>query len=340
MASSVQKKNAGTIRFGSALSAHASRVRTRLYPASYVLQHPGAFIAQTLRAFRANQGLLLAGAVAYYTLLSIVPLLILVVIALSHVIDQNVLLGTLAHYLEWLVPGQSKALVQELSSFLADRTVVGWVLLVTMIFFSSLAFTVLEKAMAAIFLHRFTVVRHRHFMVSALLPYCSILFLGIGFLLVTLVAAALQAVGQENLDLFGHSWSLNGVSGALLYLLGIAGEIFVLTSIYLVMPVGRPSLRHALIGAIVAAVLWELTRHALVWYFATLSQVSVVYGSLTTSIVVLFSLEIGATALLLGAQVMSEYERIAHRVGVLSLSTTTGATTGAAHESAGSVSRS
>jgi uncharacterized BrkB/YihY/UPF0761 family membrane protein len=30
-----------------------------------------------LRAFRANQGLLLAGAVAYYTLLSIVPLLIL-----------------------------------------------------------------------------------------------------------------------------------------------------------------------------------------------------------------------------------------------------------------------
>jgi uncharacterized BrkB/YihY/UPF0761 family membrane protein len=47
-----------------------------------------------------------------------------------------------------------------------------------------------------------------------------------------------------------------------------------------------------------------------VWYFATLSQVSVVYGSLTTSIVVLFSLEIGATALLLGAQVISEYERI------------------------------
>jgi uncharacterized BrkB/YihY/UPF0761 family membrane protein len=38
--------------------------------------------------------------------------------------------------------------------------------------------------------------------------------------------------------------------------------------------------------------------------------VSVVYGSLTTAIVVLFSLEIGATLLLLGAQVISEYERI------------------------------
>ena len=52
------------------------------------------------------------------------------------------------------------------------------------------------------------------------------------------------------------------------------------------------------------------TRHLLVWYFATLSQVSVVYGSLTSAIVVLLSLELAATLLLLGAQVISEYERL------------------------------
>ncbi|HUP95254.1 MAG TPA: YihY/virulence factor BrkB family protein [Burkholderiales bacterium] len=277
--------------------------------ASYVFQHPGAFVLQTLKAFKTNQGLLLAGAVAYYTLLSIVPLLILIVIALSHVIGQGELLFTLGRYLEWIVPGQSKAIVRELSSFLDNREVLGWILLGTMIFFSSLAFTVLEKAMAVIFLHRFA-VRHRHFLVSALLPYCYILFLGVGLLIVTLVSAGLQAVGKESIDLFGQSWSLGGLSGVLLYVLGVAGEIFVLTSIYIVMPVGRLSLRHALIGAVTAAVLWELTRHLLVWYFATLSQVSVVYGSLTTSIVVLFSLEIAATALLLGAQVISEYERV------------------------------
>ena len=37
-----------------------------------------------------------------------------------------------------------------------------------------------------------------------------------------------------------------------------------------------------------------------------------VYGSLTTAIVVLLSLEIGAGLLLLGAQVISEYERLEH----------------------------
>jgi membrane protein len=36
----------------------------------------------------------------------------------------------------------------------------------------------------------------------------------------------------------------------------------------------------------------------------------VVYGSLTTAIVVLLSLEIGATLILFGAQVISEYERL------------------------------
>ena len=89
-----------------------------------------------------------------------------------------------------------------------------------------------------------------------------------------------------------------------------AGEIAVLTAIYLVMPVGRLSWRHALIGGVTAALLWEITRHVLVWYYNTMSQVSVVYGSLTTAIVVLLSLEIAATLLLFGAQVISEYERL------------------------------
>ncbi|WP_292935239.1 YihY/virulence factor BrkB family protein [Noviherbaspirillum sp.] len=277
--------------------------------ARLILQHPGAFALKALKSFRANQGLLLAGAVAYYALLSMVPLLIVTVIALSHVIDQAELLQTLGRYLEWLLPGQSKAIVAELANFMTHRDVIGWVLLATMLFFSSLAFTVLENAMSVIFFHR-VAIRRRHFLISALLPYCYILALGVGLLLVTLVSGSLQAIGQESVDLLGHSWSLRGVSGTLLYLLGLGGEILVLTSVYLVMPVGRLSLRHALLGGVTAALLWELTRHVLVWYFATLSQVNVVYGSLTTAIVVLLSLEIAATLLLFGAQVIAEYERV------------------------------
>jgi membrane protein len=274
-----------------------------------VLQHPGAFALRVLKAFRKNQGLLLAGAVAYYALLSIVPLLILVVIALSHVVEQQELLETLERYLGWLVPGQSQPIIAELAGFLAHRDVIGWVLLGTMLFFSSLAFTVLENAMSIIFFHR-VAVRRRHFLVSAFLPYCYILFLGVGLLVVTLVSGTLEAIGRESIDFLGLHWSLGRFSGFLLYLLGVAGEVFVLASVYLVMPVGRLSVRHALIGAVTAALLWEATRHLLIWYFARLGQLVVVYGSLTTAIVVLLTLEIAATLLLLGAQVISEYERV------------------------------
>ncbi|WP_407924094.1 YihY/virulence factor BrkB family protein [Piscinibacter terrae] len=277
--------------------------------ARHILADPLGFAWSTLKAFKANQGLLLAGAVAYYALLSIVPMLILFVIGLSHWIDQGELLRTLGRYLEWLVPGQSRAIVAELKNFVDHRDVVGWVLGVTMIFFSSLAFTVLENAMSVIFEHR-VAIRRRHFAISALLPYFYILLLGFGLLIVTLVAGSLQAFGQEHFEFLGHDWTFGGFSGLLLYLLGVAGEVFVLTSVYLVMPVGRLSLWHALVGGVTATLLWEITRHILVWYFATLSQVSVVYGSLTTAIVVLLSLEIGATLLLFGAQVISEYERL------------------------------
>ena len=285
--------------------------------AAYLLRHPLRFLWEAVKGFRQLQGLLLAGAVAYYSLLSIVPLLIVSAIALSHFIDQGDLLQTIGRYLEWLLPGQSRAVVGELSNFLAHRDVLGPVLLVTMIFFSSLAFSVLESSMAVIFHHRKT-DKSRHFLMSAVMPYLYVLCLCVGLLLVTLVSGALQVIGQESVDLFGRRWSLSGVSGALLYLLGLAGEIFMLTSLYLVMPAGRPSLRHALLGGVTAALLWEVTRRALGFYFSTLSQVNVVYGSLTTAIVVLFSLEIAATLVLFGAQVIAQYERL-ERTGRLQL---------------------
>lgn len=274
-----------------------------------IIKHPAAFTLQVIRAFRANQGLLLAGAVAYYTLLSIVPLLILVVIGLSQVVEQEVLFATLRRALEWVVPGQSKALVQELAAFLEHRAVLGWVLLATMLFFSSLAFSVLESAISVIFLHRVQ-VHKRHFLVSLALPFGYIAFIALALFAGTFVLANLLAIGQANLLVFGMSWSLSGVSRATLYITGVGVEILLISSVYYFMPVGRISARHALIGGITAGLLWEIIRHGLVLYFTTLSQVNVVYGSLTTAIVVLLSFEIAATLLLLGAQVIAEYERI------------------------------
>lgn len=278
-------------------------------PQQMLMRAPVAFAWRTFKSFGNNQGVLLAGAVAYYALLSLVPLLILAVIGFSRLVEQGEILGALGRYLEWLVPSQSRAVLADVADFLDNRVTIGVVLLATMLFFSSLAFSVLEKAMAVIFAHRHAAEK-RHFLVSAVLPYGFVLLLAAALLAVTVAATVLQTIGQESLHLPGHDWSLRGLSGVLLYLLGLGAEILILAAFYFVIPVGRTRPRHALIGGIAAAALWEVARHLLLWYFTTLSKASVVYGSLTTAVVALFAMEVAAIILLLGAQVISEYERL------------------------------
>jgi len=265
---------------------------------------------QVLKAFQKNQGLLLSGALAYYILLSVIPLFTFLLLMLSHIIDETALLTTLRRYIGLVVPGDSAAVLAQVRNILEHREVASWVVLIAMLFFSSLAFSVLESALSIIFVHR---VRHkpRPLIVSLLLPYLYIILLGVGFLVMTIMASLLQSMSDDQLVLLGRGWSLDRLSVVLLYLIGVAGLILVLTSIYLVVPPrGRIRPRHALVGGIAVGLLWEVTRHILLWYFSTLSVVGVVYGSLATTIVGLLSLEIASIILLLGAQVIAEYERL------------------------------
>ena len=275
----------------------------------FVLDNPWRFAGLVIAGFRANQGLLLAGAVAYYTLLSMVPMLALILVLLSQIHESRELLDTLHDYLMLIAPGQVDVLINQISLFLENWKVVGVVGLLILLFFSSLAFTVLENAMSVIFFHR-VAIKRRHFLMSAIIPYFFILLLAAGLLLVSAVSGSLHALDTRSIMLMGQVWSLSGVEKALVYLLGIIGETLLLTSLYLVMPVGRLELRHALIGGITAVVLWEITRNILVWYFSTLSLVNVVYGTFATAIIILITLEVAATILLIGAQVIAEYERI------------------------------
>lgn len=276
-----------------------------------VIAHPWHFVGNVFTGFRENQGLLLAGAVAYYTLLSIIPVMALVLIALSQFLDPGLLLDTVASVLSIALPSRSGAMVTHLESFLAHWQVIGLVGLILLLFFSSLAFTVLENAMSMIFFHR----RHRHgrhILVSLVMPYIFIVVLTAGFLVVSLVSGWLHAHSDNAPVLLGVSFDMSSTSAILLYLLGIIGEVLLLTSIYLVMPVGKLAWSHALVGGFVATLLWELTRHLLAWYFTTLSFVSVIYGSFASAIIILLSFEFAAIILLLGAQVIAEYERIDH----------------------------
>lgn len=263
------------------------------------------FLLRVVRHFKRNQGLLLAGAVAYHTLLSIVPLSIIALIVLTQFIDEGELILTLTTYLEMVIPGYSATLTEQATAFLDHRSTIGVIGFIGLLLFGSSAFSMLENAISVIFFQRVTIHR-RNFFISAIIPYAYILGMGVGIVLVSVIVGV---IGSSHLSLFGWDMNPGSATWVALYILGIIGEILLLASFYLILPVVRVRFRHALIGGITATLLWEITRQVLIWYYASISTVNVIYGSIATTVVALLSIEIVAVILLLGAQVIAELEQ-------------------------------
>jgi len=288
--------------WGCGVLSHKRRKNVKRLPARLF-----SFLLRVARGFMRNQGLLLSGAIAYYTLLSIVPMSILAVIGLSHFIREDSLFQTLSTYTGMVMPGYAAILNQQVRVFLGHRHTVGVIGVLAMLFFSSMAFGVLQSALSVIFGHRGR-AQPRSFLVSAVIPYVYVLSIGLAIVLVSFIAAAAEILENRQLMLFGWNLSLELTFRVALYIVGVVGEVLMLTSLYLFMPAVRVRFLHALIGGITATILWEITRRSLIWYYSTLSMVNLIYGSFATPVVALLTAEAIALIVLLGAQVIAELE--------------------------------
>jgi membrane protein len=266
------------------------------------------FLLRVVRGFMHNQGLLLSSALAYCTLLSIVPMSILFLTGLSHFIAEEQLLRTLSTYAGMVIPGYAAILAEQVQVFLEHRQAVGIIGFLAMLFFSSIAFGVLQSALSVIFFHPVRISR-RNFLLSAVIPYLYVLSIGFGIVVISFITGALETLEKRQLILFGWSVSLEATSRIALYILGVISEVGLLSSMYLLLPAVHTTFRHALIGGLTATILWEITRRVLVWYYSTLSMVNLIYGSFATAVVTLLITEAAALILLLGAQVIAELER-------------------------------
>ncbi len=266
------------------------------------------FMLQVMRGFLNNNGFLLSAAVAYYTLLSIVPLSILAITVLTNFIDDQPLIQTLSTYLELVIPGYAALLTEQVRSFLENRKVVSVIGFFGLLFFSSLAFSMLENAMSVIFFQPIRAKR-RKFFLSAIIPYIFIIIIGIGIIIVSLIVGTIETLESNQSTILGWNLVLGSATGTSLYILGITGEILMFTSIYLVMPVTRVRFSHALVGGITATILWEIIRRILVWNYTYISMVNVIYGSIAVTVIALLIIEVVAIILLFGAQVIAELGR-------------------------------
>jgi membrane protein len=265
---------------------------------------PG-FMAGVLRDFfLRNHGLMLSGSVAFNLMLSLVPLGAVLMVVFSQFIDAGLLQQTLSRELAFVAPGFAPMVEEAVAGFMRNRGLAGWIGVLSLLFFSSKAFRVMEDAMSVIF-HRPVPSLRRHFLLSALMPFLFILIVAAGLILITAAHAVLDAGGGwlRPLPWIGR-WTVAG-AGLVLYAIGSGGLVVLFTLFYKIMPVAHVPWRHAFAGGLLAAVLWEGVRHLLVGYYARVSMVNLIYGSMASLVVGLLTLEAVAVIVLLGAQVIA-----------------------------------
>ena len=270
--------------------------------------HVYRFALRVLRDFFfRNNGLLLTGAVAYNTLLSLIPLSAVLMVVFSQFFEKELLLDALRTEVSLIAPGAAPMLTEVLEGFLQTRKMAGWLGVLVLLFFSSIAFRVLENAIAIIF-HRPMRTMRRRFWVSALLPYLFIGLVALGLIAVSTLTAFLETTAGRIYVLGGVDFTLFRVAGPLLYLVGFLGLVLLFTMLYKVMPTTAISFRLALSGGLTATILWEILRHLLVGYFTSMSFVNAVYGSMAATVIVLLTMEAAALIVLLGAQVIADLQ--------------------------------
>lgn len=260
------------------------------------------------REFYQNNGILMAGALGYNALISLVPLIALFFVVASNFADTDMLLQVIHAQLTLVLPGEADQFTEAFESVLGDTAVIGGVGFLVLIFFSSIGFRMLQSAMGVIFRHH-KMTRDRHPIVSLLIPLVYVSGISIALVVLTAMMSIVDATEWTSIQIGMWDIPIKQWNTWWLYIIGFIVLILILSSFYRYLPVIKVRWQLALVGGFVAGSLWEIVRQILVYYFANLSLVNVVYGSLGTIVIVLVGMEVAGAILLLGAQVISNLEQ-------------------------------
>ncbi|MBW2019283.1 MAG: YihY/virulence factor BrkB family protein [Deltaproteobacteria bacterium] len=269
-----------------------------------------AFI-EACRSFRQNGDLNLSASIAFYTLLSIIPFLFLILFLIGHIMATSETVGAnLTLFIEKALPYYSGTILREVNSITLSRGYYGWFGLLFMIWTASLMFGSLETALGIIFKAK----RHRSFMRSKLLAMAMIPLGGAFLTLSFLITAAMKALSRLQWELVGSRWVAFLVDSiGIRYILPLILMVLLLTCIYWVVPYTTVSFRAALLGGILCALMWEGAKHVFTAFVLTNPSYGLVYGSLKTFILFMVWTLLASSILLFCAEIASAHQRLTKR---------------------------
>ena len=242
----------------------------------------------------------LAASLAFFSLLSLFPLVFLLLYGVSFFVSQEVIGGqVLLSFLQGFLPTLGERLAIELQR-IGEMDSVRWLVFLSFAWFGTLVFYEVDYALNVVF----ESARKRHPLISTAIAVAS--QGAIGLLLV------LSYVATQTINLLTayvpHLWGLNLIALAahdvtLTYTLPFTMAFLTVSALYRYVPRRRPQWREPMIGSLTFSLLWVAAKLLFVTYNEYATIYTKLYGSLLEVILLLLWIYYSAALFLLGAAV-------------------------------------
>ncbi len=261
-------------------------------------------IGSTLTSFFKDECFYMAASIAYFLIVSLVPLSLLVVALFGHILGGNQdLYQFLIAKLTDFFPSVTAGITNEIGNLITYKSIS----IISFFIYGFLAlqlFYSVERAMDVIF----KVPKKRHFLLS-LFWTVNIVTLFIFFWLFSFTVSSLAGVfKQYPLNVFGIGISYKA-SILLTYVAPFLLVLLTFTAVYKIVPHVRIHTRNAFAGALLVTVLWELAKNLFTWAVKNAVYIGTIYGSLTTFILFLLWMYYLSCIFLLGGEFVNSQER-------------------------------
>jgi len=276
--------------------------------------------AQSVQAWSDDYAASMGAALAYYTLFSIAPLLIIAIAVSGLVFGRQAAQGEIVGQIQDLIGQEGALAVQGLlrsADQPAQNVLATIVSIVTLVLGATTVFAELQSNLDRIWRAPALPFRSsmRMLLHTRLLSYG--LVLGLGFLLVVSLSlnALIAALGKWSIGLFtGWELLLGTINSAISF--AVIGSIFAL--LYKLMPRAKIAWNDVWIGAALTALLFEIGK-VLIGLYLGKTGVTSVFGAAGSLVVLLIWVYYSAQIFLLGAEFTRvyacEYGSMAPRAG-------------------------
>jgi membrane protein len=250
---------------------------------------------RTFQEFSGDNGTLMAASVAFYLLLSLVPLALVGIAILGWVLGDAQAQNQVFSFLKGYFPAQFTMLKGLVLQVKESRGTIGLVGLGALLLTATGGFTTLETAINVAWN-----APHRNFLLSKLFALGMMLVIGTLLVLSLGVTAIVGWAGHfAALSWLAH----NTVAHLLAFVVSIAVTTVMFTFIYKFFPNVKSAWKPALLSGFLTAVLWELFKQGYTWYSSSKwGDQSATYGAAAGFVGLVVWIYYSTSLVLLGAE--------------------------------------